>query len=131
MTADLSEKHESLWSLAVPPAIWGAHFLLSYGSAALWCAKLAGRGGSASGARLAIALYTLAALAGVGAAACRARRRWRIADPTAAAADPTAAEADPRSHRRRFLGVATLLLSWLSAVAILYAALPALLIGRC
>ena len=36
------EKDESLWWLAVPPTIWVTHFLASYVTAAIFCAKATG-----------------------------------------------------------------------------------------
>jgi hypothetical protein len=69
VTIELQEREESLWALVLPPTLWALHFLLSYGTAAVWCAKLAGDGGSLFGARVAIAVYTgLALLAASGAA---------------------------------------------------------------
>ncbi|HYD49564.1 MAG TPA: hypothetical protein VEB21_14505, partial [Terriglobales bacterium] len=67
MTSDLHEREESLWRLAAPPVVWALHFLLSYGTASVWCAKVVGQGGSLAGARLAIAAYTVVALAAIAA----------------------------------------------------------------
>ena len=53
-----SEKHQSLWLLTASPTIWAAHFLLSYATAAIWCAKIAGPGGSLTTVRVAIAVYS-------------------------------------------------------------------------
>ncbi|MGB7839915.1 MAG: hypothetical protein WBL40_17580 [Terrimicrobiaceae bacterium] len=39
------EKRQSLWLLMISPTIWAAHFLLCYLTAAIWCAKFAGRNG--------------------------------------------------------------------------------------
>ena len=66
MTADLPEENESLWLLTASPVIWAAHFLLSYVTAAIWCAKVAGPDGSLGGVRVAIAVYTVLALSGIG-----------------------------------------------------------------
>jgi hypothetical protein len=41
-TTQLPEANESLWLLVASPVIWAAHFLLCYGTAAVWCAKVAG-----------------------------------------------------------------------------------------
>ena len=63
---DSREEKENLWFLPASPAIWAAHFLGSYATAALWCGKLAGHDGLGP-LRLALALYTVVALAGIAA----------------------------------------------------------------
>jgi hypothetical protein len=120
-----SAPRSSLASLVAAPLIWAAHFLLSYATAAIWCAKLAGPDRSLAGARLAIAGYTVAALAAVALIAWRAWRQHRSVDP----ALPD--DRDTAAARHRFLAVATLLLAGLSALAICYAALAAALVGSC
>ena len=42
----LPEQDESYWRLASAPVIWALHFLLSYATAAVWCAKVAGPDGA-------------------------------------------------------------------------------------
>src|SRR5687767_11521418 len=39
---ETSETNQSLWLLTASPVIWAAHFMLSYITASIWCAKLAG-----------------------------------------------------------------------------------------
>jgi hypothetical protein len=99
--------------------------LSSYCTAAVWCAKLAAPDDSLVVARTAIAAYTLVALAGVGIVAWRGFRRQSFADST------TEHDFDTHRDRHRFLGFATLLLSGLSAIAIVYAALAAVFIESC
>jgi hypothetical protein len=120
----LPEHADSLWWLTVSPTLWAFHFLASYGTAAVWCAKVAGRDGSLGAARVAIAAYTAVALAGVLATGFRAWRhaRW---------GDASTRHLDSSEDRRRFLGLSTLLLSGLSAVAIAYAALAVVYVGDC
>ena len=91
--------------LAAAPVIWAVHFLLCYGVAAVYCAKV---GGSLGVARAAIAIFTAAALAALALVAWGARRR-----------------AD------RFVGRLTLLVSGLAAIAVVYEALAAVFIGSC
>ncbi|HEX7182892.1 MAG TPA: hypothetical protein VF756_13700 [Thermoanaerobaculia bacterium] len=122
---DLPEKKESLWLLTASPAIWSAHFLLSYVTAAVWCAKMAGPGGPLGGARTAIAVYTALALAGIGITGWIGFRRHSYGDAE------TPHDFDTPEDRHRFLGFATLLLSALSAVATIYVALAAVFIGNC
>lgn len=121
----LPEKNESLWLLTVSPTIWAAHFLASYVTAAVYCAKAAGPGDSLWPVRVAIAMYTAVALAGIGVTAWVG---WRRHDrgPDAAPHD-----IDTPESRHRFLGFATLLLSGLSAVATVYEALPAVFLESC
>ena len=122
---DLPEEHESLWVLTIAPVTWAAHFLLCYLTAAIWCAKLAGRNGSLGGVRVAIAVYTGLALIGIGITGWHAFHRHRFGNTT------VPHDFDSREERHRFLGFATLLLSALSAVATLYVALAAVFIGSC
>ena len=123
--AYLPEENESLWILTVSPVMWAAHFLLSYLTAAIWCAKLAGPDASLGGVRVAIAVYTVLALLGIGITGRIAFRRHRFGSAT------VPHDFDTPADRHRFLGFATLLLSALSAVAILYVALAAVFIGSC
>lgn len=119
----LPESREHLWLLAAGPAIWFAHFLLSYITAAVVCAKSTGT--TAAGIRIAVAIYTLLALAGIAAIGWRGYRRHRFGDATPPHDDDTPAD------RHRFLGFATLLLCGLSFVATVYVALAAVFIGSC
>jgi hypothetical protein len=114
MGAGAAEEHERLWMIAASPAIWAAHFLLSYGTAALWCAKVAGRGGSLSWARAAILAYSVVALVLIALVGWRGWRRHRLGSAELPHDD------DSPEDRHRFLGFASLLLSGLSALAILY-----------
>ena len=114
-----------LWWLTISPGIWALHFLASYLTAAIWCAKLAGREGSLGGARIAIAAYTVVALAAVATMGLRSHRRHATGTAT------VPHDFDTPEDRTRFLGFASLLLSLLSAVAIVFAALPLLFIETC
>jgi len=104
----VAEPRHSLWLLAASPAIWAAHFLLS-----LWTV------------RVAILVYTVAALAaivGIGYVGFASHRLGSASLPH---------DDDTPQDRRRFLGFATFLLSGLSAVAVIYAALVAVYIETC
>jgi putative membrane protein len=63
---EVAEKNQSLWLLTVSPVIWAAHFLLSYITASIWCAKAADPDDSFWSVRAAIIVYTVVALAGIG-----------------------------------------------------------------
>jgi hypothetical protein len=122
---ELPEHEESLWILTISPTIWAVHFLLSYISAAIWCAKVVDRDGGLEQIRLAIAVYTGLALVGIIMVGWRGFHRHRIGSTTGPH------DFDTRESRHRFLGFATLLLSGLSAVATCYVALAAVFIGNC
>jgi hypothetical protein len=122
---ELPEENESLWLLTASPVIWSAHLLLSYITAAIWCAKVAGLGGSLATTRIAILFYTLMALAAIGMIGWAGYRRHTGGRAAVPHDDDT-----PRD-RHSFLGFATLLLSALSGVAVIYAGLVAVFIDRC
>jgi len=121
----LAEEHESLWVLVASPTIWAAHFLLSYGTAAIWCAKAADPDQSLDPVRVAIAVFTAVALVAIGVVG---RRGWKS---HALAPSEPPHDVDTPQDRHRFLGFATLLLSGLSAIAVLYETLAAVFIGTC
>jgi hypothetical protein len=125
MATHLPEQNESLWLLTISPVIWAAHFLLCYATAAVWCAKVAGPGGSLATIRMAIFFYTLAALVAIGIVGWIGYRRHSLGRATLPHDD------DTPEDRHRFLGFATLLLSALSAVAVIYAGLVAVFIRSC
>ena len=122
---DAAEERQSLWLLAAAPTLWMAHFLASYVTAAVWCAKVAGRGGPLGEARLWVAGFTAVALAGIAVTFVVGLRRHRLG--TAA----TPHDLDTPEDRHRFLGFATVLLSGLSAVAVVYVALAAVFMETC
>ena len=119
------ESNQSLWMLTLSPTIWAVHFLASYITAAIWCAKVAGREGALGPARAAIGAYTVVALAGLGIVGWLGYRRHKLGT----ASPPH--DFDTPEDRHRFLGYATVLLSALSAVATIYAALAAVFMGSC
>jgi hypothetical protein len=125
MATHLPEENESLWLLTASPVIWAAHLLLCYATGAIWCAKVVGLGGSLATTRVAILLYTSAALVAIAVIGWIGYRRHSLGSATVPHDD------DTPEDRHRFLGFATLLLSALSAVAVLYAGLVAVFIRSC
>jgi hypothetical protein len=107
----LPERHRHLWLLAAAPAIWMAHFLATYITAAIWCAKFAGPGGSLAYARTAIAWYTVLALTGIALVGWTGLRRQGYGGRAAPY------DSDTPEDRDRFLGYATVLLAGLSVLA--------------
>ena len=120
--ARLPERIESLWLLAASPTIWAVHFLLCYITAAIWCAKI---GGSLGEVRTAIAVYTAAALLGIGFVGWRGFRRHRTGTAT------VPHDFDSPEDRHRFLGFASLLLSLMSGIATIYVGLVAVFNESC
>ena len=119
------EAKQSLWLLTASPIVWAGHFLLCYGTAAVWCAKIAGLGGALGSARWAIIIYTVLALALIGVIGVIGYRRHSFGNAALPHDD------DTPEDRHRFLGFATALLSALSAVAVVYAALNVFFFTRC
>lgn len=116
------EHEESLWMLAAPPTIWAVHFLLSYITAAIWCAKVAA---PLDPVRIAIAMYTAVALVGIAITGWRGVRQHRLGTAT------VPHDFDTPEDRHRFLGFATLLLAGLSFVATIFVALTVLFVKTC
>lgn len=125
MSGAVPEARESLWRLIFGPLVWAAHFLLSYVTGAIGCAKLADTQDEIGLLRLLVALYTAMAMALIAGAADHQWRRQRHAS-----AQP-AQDAGGREHRQRFLGLAGLLLCGLSAVAVIYTAAVVVAIRGC
>ena len=120
------ERDESLWLMVVSPTVWAAHFLGSYVTAAIWCAKFAQADRSADWVRLAVVVYTIVALLLIGYVARLGYVQYRSRSQVGGALDAGDAE-----DRTSFLGFATLLLSGLSAVATIFVALVIAFIGSC
>ena len=121
----LPEKKESLWLVIVSPTIWAAHFLLCYITAAIWCAKFAGPDHSLGTVRRVIVAYTVIALVGIiwnGWIGWRRHSFGRGALPH---------DEDTPEDRHRFLGFSTFLLSALSGVAVIFAALVVIFFWNC
>ncbi|MGE0005008.1 MAG: hypothetical protein AB7S92_05405 [Parvibaculaceae bacterium] len=121
----LPKEIESLWTLFTAPAVWAVHFLICYVGAAVYCAKQGSIAASFDALRLAIASVTFVALALIALSAWLAWRQWGFG-----ASDPP--HDDPSRHDRvLFQGFATLLLSGLSFIAVIYVALPAMFVTEC
>jgi hypothetical protein len=127
--------HYSLWLLTIAPTIWAAHLLLSYITAAVWCAKFIAPGGALGGVRSAVAWYTGVALVGIAIVGWEGYRRHRYPSTSlslgTSATEATTHDLDSAKDRHRFVGFATLLLAGLSAVGVLYAALAAAYFETC
>ncbi|WP_182866853.1 hypothetical protein [Stieleria mannarensis] len=114
-----------LWAIVSAPAVWAVHFLASYLTAAIFCAKLADSDGSAGEVQLAVMSYTVIALlliAAIGASGFRRHHHGRHS---------TSHDDSGRDAQRRMIGFATFLLACLSAVATLFTALVLVFVGTC
>ena len=116
----------SLWIMIAAPSVWALHFLLAYWGAAVWCAKIPERTEDVLAVRLGVGVLTVVALAVVAWLARKAVRSYQgrllIREQLTEPSEP---------ERTRFLGHATLLLCSLSAAAIIFDAMPALVFDSC
>lgn len=119
------EARQSLWLLTISPAIWAAHFMVSYIGAAIWCGKITERTGGLGWVRIGIVVLALVALAGIGVTGRLGWRKHKHGE------GQPPYDRDTPEDRHRFLGLATVLLSGLSAVATIYVALVPLFIRNC
>jgi hypothetical protein len=116
---------ETLWTLFTAPVVWTAHFLVCYIGAAVYCAKPELVGLSFSAVRAGIAAATLIALSLIALSGWLAWRQWGFGTDDPPHDDPT------RRDRTLFQGFATLLLSGLSFIAVIFTAMPALFLTEC
>ena len=117
----IDEDRQSLWLLTISPAIWAAHFLLSYLGASLAC----GAGLAITLVHTAVGAGTMLALAAIAFIGWQAWQRLNYGDEQAPH------DADSPEDRHRFLGLATLLLSMLSAIAIIFATVSVFMVTTC
>lgn len=121
----LPRQVESFVTLFTAPVVWAVHFLACYVAAAIFCAKPGILGADFAGLRVSIAAITILSLAMIVVSALLAWRQWGFGTGDPPHDEPT------RHDRLRFQGYATLLLSGLSFVAVIFTALPALFIADC
>jgi Kef-type K+ transport system membrane component KefB len=121
----LPRQVETLWTLFTAPVVWALHFVLCYAGAAIFCEKPYLLGNDFDNLRIAIGVVTMLALAMIVLAATLAWRQWGFGSGDPPHDDPT------RRDRLLFQGYATLLLSGLSFIAVIFTAMPALFITEC
>ncbi|GLK82718.1 hypothetical protein [Ancylobacter defluvii] len=112
----------NLWTLLAPPTVWALHFLFCYVAGAIICAKAPE---ALDELRLAIAAATILALVFIVVAGMQAHRHWGFGSDMPPHDTPT------DEDQQHFLGLATMLLCALSAVAVIFGAMPALFIAEC
>lgn len=111
----------TLWTLIVPPTTWATHFLFSYLWAALHCAKV----GEFARFPTLFAVGTLLALVVILASGWIAFIQSRLPG------DPPPHESGTEKDRLRFIAKATLLLSALSFVGVVFSAMPVVFLSDC
>lgn len=121
----VAEDRQSLWLLALSPTIWAIHFMLCYVTAAIWCEKYSGVDKALGPVRPAIAIYTVVALIGIVVIGLRGYRMHSFGEAQVPHDD------DTPEDRHRFMGFATLLLSWLSLAATIFEALVLAFFWKC
>ncbi len=123
---EFREERDSLWRLSLGPVVWSLHFVISYGAAALICARFADLPDANFWLRAGIAALTVLALAIIGTLGWRAWKQWdMMRDPE---------WENDQSHgedRHQFLGHAAFLLAVISAIGVIYVALPIFLTEGC
>lgn len=123
--ANRPEQKVSVWSLTLAPATWSLHFLISYITAAVHCAKFSGDADAFLTVRWLVGAYTLVALMLISVIGVVGYRRHRQGNGR------TPHDFDSPEDQRRFLGFATLLLSLLSGVATIFVAMVFVIIRNC
>lgn len=115
----------TLTGMALPLAVWALHFATVYGLQGLACAEgwQRWRVAGMEATIVLLLLITLAALVVIGWLALRARGAIRDAE--------AAALRSPVDERRRFVARATLLCALLAAIAVLFTAVPMLMLRTC
>ncbi|MCB2053929.1 MAG: hypothetical protein KDE35_06780 [Geminicoccaceae bacterium] len=115
-----------LWNVVQPPTIWAVHFLISYLAAAILCAR-ADRTAPLDPVFWTVMTATAVALMLI---ALVVLRLWRV-EKFSTVDEDLEFERNTPEERHRFLAHVSLMLSVLSAVGVLYVAMPVLLIDTC
>ncbi|RXT21163.1 hypothetical protein B5P46_23490 [Rhizobium leguminosarum] len=121
----IPKEAETLWTLFTGPAVWALHFLVCYAAAAVYCAKASEIAFSFGMLRFTLSIVTVFALLAILGAAWLAWRQWGFGGGDPPHDEPT------REDRLLFQGFATLLLSGLSFVAVIFVSVPLLFIEAC
>jgi hypothetical protein len=115
-----------LWRVIAAPIVWAFHFLFCYVTVAIYCEKT-GRAASLGDMRIAVAAATVVALAAIG---WSSHTLWRVRGRSLTDNDFEFEHNTPE-ERHRFLSHVALMLCVLSAVAVLFVALPAFTLSTC
>lgn len=115
-----------LWHVIAAPIVWALHFLFCYVWAAIYCEKV-GRGASLDEPRVAVVVATVVALALIGLSTLSL---WRVRGRSLTD-DDFEFEHNTPEERHRFLSHVALMLCVLSAVAVVYVAIPMIYLTTC
>ena len=115
-----------LWHVIFAPVVWAFHFLFSYVYGAVHCAK-AGRDASLDGPTHVIVGATVLALLLIGLSTLKL---WKVRGRSLTDND-FEFEHNTAEERHRFLSHVALMLCLLSAIAVLYTAIPMLYLTSC
>jgi hypothetical protein len=115
-----------LWRVIAAPIVWALHFLFCYVYGAVYCAK-AGRDASLDGPTTVIIGATVAALALI---ALSTHHLWKVRGRSLTDNDFEFEHNTPE-ERHRFLSHVALMLCGISAIAVLYVAIPMLYLTSC
>lgn len=115
-----------LWQVIFAPGVWAVHFLFCYVFAAIYCEKL-GRDAPLDAATWVIVAATVVALGLIGLSTLSL---WRVRGRSLTD-DDFEFEHNTAEERHRFLSHVALMLCVLSAVAVLYVAIPMLYLTSC
>lgn len=115
-----------LWRVIAAPIVWATHFLFCYVTGAIYCEKV-GRAASLGDLRLVIVAATVVALAAI---AWSTVGIWRVRGRSLTD-DDFEFEHNTPEERHRFLSHVALMLCVLSAVAVIYVAIPVLYLSSC
>ena len=115
-----------LWRVIAAPIVWALHFLFCYIYGAVYCAKV-GRDASLDGPATVIIGATVVALSLI---ALSTHHLWKVRGRSLTDNDFEFEHNTPE-ERHRFLSHVALMLCVLSAVAVLYVAIPMLYLSSC
>lgn len=115
-----------LWRVIAAPIVWALHFLFCYIYGAVYCAK-AGRDASLDGPTTVIVGATVVALSLI---ALSTHHLWKVRGRSLTDNDFEFEHNTPE-ERHRFLSHVALMLCVLSAVAVLYVAIPMIYLSNC
>lgn len=115
-----------LWRVIISPSIWALHFLVCYVAAAINCEKL-GRDAPLGDVRVLVIGVTVLALGGIFWSTLGL---WRVHERSLTDNDFEYEHNTPE-ERHRFLTHVALMLSVLSAIAVIYVAIPMIYLETC
>ena len=116
----LLPRPQGLWFLVFAPVVWALQFLAGYITAAIGCAKFANAGSDS--ARSLIATYVVLALLLIVVHGMRGLATYR---------GSMGAQVTTQDRRQAFIGFAGFLLALVSGIAVVYGALPLLILRGC